>query len=397
MANPTLLRRNSLWRWITLFLVFLLFSLFLITWVSAAPGSSVTEEAELNPAGEAYEINRDSQGMLYVSDYGSGEIWKINPGYESYAVFGNLGEALDAQPDANGKIWFTDDVDSFAFLDPTNQQGLRWILGNSELSLQAIAFDLAGNVWIAEGFGQTSKLNRFNPTTHEWCPYSLPGGSYAYDLIYDNGILWQTNWGNDRVFKFDPVSEQLTRWNIGTDATPKGLELDSNKNLWWADAKLASLVRFDPLTNQMTKFALPFGSKPVMLHWDGNLLWYTEDSSGNPNPPGTFGSLNPGQASGTSVTLSPVTQSLAHDPCTNLGAGSPFTASIRSGNLAWSAGSLTQAVNQSGWTISELPDQSMPYGITSASGMVWLVDQGRQKLIRFPMDYSLFLPLVIKD
>jgi streptogramin lyase len=394
MTDPSVPNKRPLWLWTTLLLIFLLFTSALVSWVSAAPGSSATDETNLNPAGEVYEINRDSQGMLYVSDYAAGEIWKINPVDDGYTLFGNLGEALDAQPDANGKIWFTDDVDSIAVLDPATHQGTRWTLGNSELSLQAITFDQAGYVWIAEGFGQTSKLNRFNPTTYEWCPYSLPGGSYAYDLIYADGFLWQTNWGNDRVFKFDPVSEQLLRWNIGTDATPKGLALDSDNNLWWADAKLAALVRFDTDTNQMTKYSLPFGSKPVMLHFNDNALWYTEDSSGSPNPPGTFGSLNPGQASGTMTTLSPATQSLTHDACTNLGAGSPFTASVSSGKLAWNTGMATQVVNQSGWMIYQLPDQSIPYGISSTAGMVWVADQGRQKLVRFPLDYYLYLPLV---
>jgi streptogramin lyase len=53
----------------------------------------------LNPSGSAFEVNRDAQGRLYVSDYNAGEIWLLDPVKRLFTRYSGFSLPGDARSD----------------------------------------------------------------------------------------------------------------------------------------------------------------------------------------------------------------------------------------------------------------------------------------------------------
>ena len=140
------------------------------------------------PYGEAYEVRADSSGVLWVSDYG-GEIRKVDPASGTYAAY-TVNGAVDAQPDASGRIWYTDSTNLFGYLSPGTGQITTWLAGlEGEVQLWGVAFDGSGRVWMPESFGSSSKFWSFNPSSRQLCGYALTDGVSSYYALYHGGAV----------------------------------------------------------------------------------------------------------------------------------------------------------------------------------------------------------------
>ena len=84
--------------------------LWLAVLVSAS--SLVVEEADLTASGEVYEINPGPAGELIISDSGTGEIWRVESS-GTYTVYESPFGAVDAKPDGDGDLWWTDGAPYF--------------------------------------------------------------------------------------------------------------------------------------------------------------------------------------------------------------------------------------------------------------------------------------------
>jgi streptogramin lyase len=341
--------------------------------IASAAGVSL-EEADLTAYGTAYEINRGPGGALYLSDYDALEIWQIDTSgaYTLYQVFETV---LDARPDDAGNVWFTDGAVTFGRVTVPTGTVTTWQVPELH-NLWGLAFDGAGRVWMTEFFGAASKLYRFDPGVTELCTYTLPGSSYSYYVLHDEGQLWLGNWSLDRIYRIDIVSNQATWWQIGdSSARPTGLGLDQDDNLWWADPGLGALIRLEPGLDRMTSYGLPLGTTPRVLETSPEGVWYTEDSAG------TVGLLDPAVAAGTTTTLTTGSGSVVSE-CSIWGPGTTSLASISTDSLIWASGTVTTVVDGGGWTVYELATGASPYGIADAGAYLWASDQGRQKLLR---------------
>jgi len=358
---------------------------------AGADGPLAVREAPLHPAGEAYEINSDGAGMLLVSDYGADEIRRMNPLTGAYEAFG-VAYPGDARRDASGRIWFTDAADVFASLDPTTGAVTSWSAGeDAEISLYGLAFDDSGRVWMTEWFGSSSSLHRFDPATNELCSYPLPGGVSSYYILYRDGAVWFSNWGNNRIYRFDITTEEAQHWQLAAGASPTGMDFEPSGNLWWADEGTDALVRLNPNTDQVTSYPVPNGGNPLMVAWLRGKIWYTDSGEG------AVGVLDPSRAAGSTVTISPATESVTA-ACRNLGEGSSSTATVTTGVLAWTEGSWPQASTAGGWEVYQMPAGALPWGIAVHNGLPWVVDQGRRVLAHpesLPQERVL-LPLILR-
>jgi DNA-binding beta-propeller fold protein YncE len=204
--------------------------------------------------------------------------------------------------------------------------------------------------------------------------------------------VWLGDWVNGRILKFDPSSDQLTWWeNAGLGALPVGLAFDASDNLWWADFGLDAIVRLEPQSDLQTTYALSVGTDPTMIAIaNDGLVWYTESVSG------TVGSLSPAQAGGVSSTLYKATIAVTHS-CSDLGAGTTSSINTQSGTAAWSDAVLTTLVEGGAWRVYQLPPNGSPWGVISSMNSTFVVDQGRQKLLRIPHKHTIYLPHVVKN
>jgi streptogramin lyase len=357
-----------------LFFLLVAAALALLCAAIARAASVSLDEADLTPYGKAYEIHRGPGEVLYLSDYDANEIWKIDASgaYTLYQVFET---ALDAQPDGAGNLWFTDGADLFGRLVLSTGALTTWQAPELH-NLWGLASDASGRVWMSEFVG--ANLYRFDPAATELCTYTLPTNSRSYYILHDGGHLWLRNWDEYRIYRVDLGSDQATwwQWDLGPSlAESAGLALDGDGSLWWADPGLEALARLDPDLDQMTAYTLPVGTTPRMLEAGSGGVWYSESDLG------TIGRLDPASATGTTIAMATGSGSVTAD-CSSWGAGTSSSASISSGTLSWTPGSVTTLVDADGWTVYQLATGASPYGVADAGGHLWAADQGRQKLVR---------------
>jgi streptogramin lyase len=359
--------------WLAMAIVLLLI---LVTLVGAS--TIRYEETDLTAGGAAYEVNRDADADLYVSDNGAGTIWHIHPSgvYTRYHVNESI---LDAKPDAGGAIWWTNGANTFGFVSDDTMTSWQLPVGRY---LWGLTFDDSGRVWMTEWFGSDSKLYSFDLATTQLCTYTLPGATWSQYVRYESGQLWLANWFRDRIYRLDSSSGHVDWWQLPDgDSWPVGLVLDGQEGLWWADSGLGALAHLESATGILITYTLPAGAgtDPQMVEVGQSGIWYSEVGSG------TVGVLDPAVATGVSATLTAATTTPI-TACSDVGPGTQEVIVIDSGSLGWTSGVLEASVDANGWKAYELPDEpfqpAIPYGLAESSGYLWVADQGRQKLLR---------------
>jgi streptogramin lyase len=352
-------------------------------------GQIPAQEAALNPAGLAYEVNADPRGDLWISDDGVAEIWQIHPPAGAYTVYQDMSYASDARMDGAGMIWWTDAgfESKLGRISPSAGTVTTWTLPEAG-QLWGLAFDDNGLVWATDVFND--RVYSFAPGSGQLCAYPLPDGGASDYLLARGTTIWLGDNANGRIVKLDPAADEFTSWQLLADAYPQGLALDANGDLWWADELRDELARLEPASNRVTAYALPAGTAPAMIALDRGQVWYTGSFSG------ALGLLGPAVATGASVVVARTSAAVTPD-CRALGGGITSAAVTRAGTLAWSSQTY-QAVAGAGGRVYQLPSGASPWGLTVSAGQVWAVDQGRQQLIRVAVDqqieYKVYLPRV---
>lgn len=362
---------------------------------SAATADLSVQEASLSAGGQVYEVNAGPNGLLYLSDLTSQEVWRVDPVTGAYTVYQGV-SPQDARADAGGVIWFTDGAEQFGRINPATNVKTLWSAGPAgEVNLWGVAFDASNRVWFSEWFGSGSRLWRFNPANRELCSYSPSGGASSYYLLSTGNQIWLGNWAAGKLMRLDLTSNQLRAWQLPAGSSPVGLALDSSGALWWADAPngvplrgaaagaqqpgsattVGALARLEPDLNRLTRYTLPAGSDPQWLAVLGSAVWYSEITGR------TVGKLEPSQAAGSQSILT-TTDEVLTSSCSTLGVGSSSLVTIRTGALAFSAGSWSTAVNSGGWTVYQMPAGAAPFGLARSGDTLWIGDQGRQKLAK---------------
>ncbi|MBI3841561.1 MAG: hypothetical protein HY295_00155 [Thaumarchaeota archaeon] len=203
-------------------------------------------------------VTFDSQGNLWVSDGGNDRVLEFKPPF-------TMGESASV---VLGQTDFT----SWQVLNGTNPKSLY--------HPQGLAFDLQGNLWVADG--ASNRALKFKPPFRTGQEPSLVLGqkdfisweqpqSTANSFYYPEGIafdkegnLWVAD-TNNRLLEFKPPfsngqeaslilgnTDTVTSQGVSahTISAPMGITFDSQGNLWVADSG----------NNRMLEFAYPFTS-----------------------------------------------------------------------------------------------------------------------------------------
>jgi streptogramin lyase len=348
-----------------------------------------SEGLELNFAGSAFEINPAGDGSLWISDFGGDEIRQVNPATGAYTVYHDIATPRDARPDEAGNLWWTDSNDQLLRLSLSSGQVMSWTLPNS-LTPLGTAVDQAENIWVTDSFEPL--LFRFNPGTTEICSYAVPDGGTSNYIATDGSDIWLSDYSMSRIIRLEPGSNTFTLWDLPWSSYVNGIGFDDGGDLWFAESwDYSLLARFEPQINQLTAYTLPVGLWPEMLTFQDNRIWYTEDGEG------MVGGLDPEVAENVTMTLS-VSSAQVSPTCEVLGPGTTTSAVTSSSTADWTTSVITNVVDSQGWEIYQLPTDSEPFGITVVDDQIFVVDVGRQVLIRISIEdvYNVYLPLVVK-
>jgi subtilisin family serine protease/streptogramin lyase len=215
----------------------------------------------------------DSEGSVWVADYGNNRIQKFNSKGEYLSQFGSSGsgngqfklpEAIDI--DSEGNIWVVDSgnnrIQKFnskgEYLSQFGSQGS----GNGQLqSPYSLDVDAEGSVWVVDsGNNRIQKFNSKGEYLSQFGSYgSLPGQfkSPTGILIDAGGNVWVSDNLNNRIQKFNSKGEYLSQFGStgssgGQFQSPRGLALDSEGNVWVADYSNHRIQRFNPAGQYLT-------------------------------------------------------------------------------------------------------------------------------------------------
>ncbi len=343
------------------------------------------QETPLAADGTAYELNVDSQGVLWVSDVNAGEIRAVNAASGAYTIYPVGGGPSDARSDGAGTTWWADyKSGKLCRLTTGNNQVTAWQIPGST-GLMGTALDESGEVWVSDS--NASYLYQLDPMTNELCKYTLPNFGVGEYLLLEQGRIWIGDNINWRIVRLDGTT--LTWWNLPAGSYPRDLAPDGSGRMWWTDLSLNYVGRLDPATGSIITFTAPYTGTPNMLRVAGDKVWYSQLN------PGGVVRLDPAMASGITATVA-VSSQAAISTCSTLLPLAPVAITPVSGQASWSGQQYQTVLDQAGWSIYEMPVNAIPWGI-AVTDKIWLVDSGRRVLARVSVQSFIYLPMITKS
>lgn len=384
-----MIRINTFLYSLVIILAIILFSFSIVQGISI---EQAVLETFLNPDGSAYEVNVGVDGVIWVSDNLAGEIRGYQPDGKSAKIFSGLGSVSDARATVDGMVWFVDqDLNQLARLDPLLGITTSWQIPGTGTAFGTNVDDL-GNIWVTK-FNDSS-IFRLTPGESKiatLCEIGLSSAEYSgSDYIVDtSGNLWlagntnQIIYVQPSIFTVDVMTFSMTdpgTWIIDVE----GLSVDDADGLWFADSgsgrSLVHLVQTPEL--RFLRFSLPSdGGTPYMITPSNSQIWFTGYDKF------IIGKLDPSLVTPISYEAASNVISDIVMSCETV-SGNEKGISSESFTPDWV--SVTYPITEfPGWTIANLGTDSYPWGISKSNGNLWVVDQGRQVLMRMAVEATI--------
>lgn len=356
----------------------------------AALADGSAEETPLQPYGQAVEINPDPAGVFWISDPTAGEIRSLDPASSTMVIYPVGGLPSDARSNGAGKVWWANNAENkVSRLTIASRTIHTWTLppGFESSRLNQTALDASGGLWLTDL--ANSFLFYLNPAGTELCHYTLPVIARSDTLLLQDERVWLADTVNGQIGYLDTIQDTFTWWSLPYGSLPSGLALDENNHLWWADPQQGELARLDPGAgvNPVTVYTHPTAGHPTMLAIADGLVWFTDQNR--------FGVLDPAVAQGEALDIAPYPMA-ANETCVPLAAPATRTIPSTPGIAEWAETTLTVQPAPPGWRLIALPEGANLQGIAIRGEETWLVDQGRQQVVKATglLESRLFLPIL---
>ena len=182
----------------------------------------------------------------------------------------------------NGMVWVTENgVHKLAVLDPETGKITEYTPPPGA-GTHTLKEDSQGNIWTSGG-----KITKFDPNTKKFTVYDAT--SATYDLGLDSG---DNAWGATRIessdraglFRVDsktgnvklfPVSDLKSTRGVAV----KGIDVDSQDNVWFGDVLNHRLGKFNQKTEKITYYRPPtsnFGPYGVLVDKKTGYIWVAD-------------------------------------------------------------------------------------------------------------------------
>ncbi|HYO75820.1 MAG TPA: hypothetical protein VE010_05105, partial [Thermoanaerobaculia bacterium] len=208
--------------------------------------------------------------------------------------------------DTEDHVWFSESGGRFAknFIDVPAQSIVArldqkgsisaWKLSAEPSSPMGIAFDAAGDLWVAERLTNRITRMRRNGTLDH---YDLPTPkAWPTGLAIDSrGRVWFTETYGNRIGVVDPSTGQVREFVFSTpDTRATGIAVAPDGIVWIAMRDANAIGRFDPATEEMRHFPLPTpNAKPCGVTVDAKgTVWFSERNGGKIGRIGSDGTIH---------------------------------------------------------------------------------------------------------
>jgi virginiamycin B lyase len=159
----------------------------------------------------AYGIPSDSQNNLYLLEFSSNNIGRIDAKTKEFKVFSTV--TPNSRPrrgrfDAQDRLWFAEyGANGIGMLDPKTGQIQEWKLPIAWSAPYHVVPDKDGNVWA--GSMWTDRVTRLDPKTGTFTDYLLPRETNIRRVFVDNSTSPVTFWTGSNhgasVLKLEPL------------------------------------------------------------------------------------------------------------------------------------------------------------------------------------------------
>jgi streptogramin lyase len=201
--------------------------------------------------------------------------------------------------------------------------------------------------------------------------------AYSDIILGPDGALWLTDFGNNRIVRYEPDALQETSWTFVDPAlaifNPSQIRFDGQGQLWISQFSGGRIDRFDPSNNEITSH-IGF-LDPIHFDLFGGRVYVTEAAGSN----GQIAVLDPRLAGATPRTLEPET--LQVRPLVNTRAAvihdrTAIRTTFASPPVAIPAADIPVNVGIGGILRTQLP-WTNAYGIEVVGGEVWVGSAGK--------------------
>jgi len=154
----------------------------------------------------------------------------------------------------------------------------------------SMTVDLKGRAWFTQYFN--NKIARFDPVTETLTEYPLPwkkAGPHTSWVDPVDGSVWTALSEVNYLVAQDPETGKITSYPIPADVDPiRGhtVTMDSKRNVWMSATFYDKILKFDRKTEKFEKFEIP---SPSSFNLDDTAAAYMQAPGEPPKyPPGTY-------------------------------------------------------------------------------------------------------------
>jgi sugar lactone lactonase YvrE len=376
-----------------------LLALFLL---AARAVSAQTDTSTTIAAGTSYATEKSGVvSGVRVDVRPDGSVWFLLPALDRIAVLRgdqmtqwqirddtHLGaNPVDFEVDGD-VIWFIANGESgvdaghsiFGRLDTATGQEREWEIPGSRPAGFYRAPD--GKVWLPQTDRrlQSMDLDTLEVVDHRSGNSDGTGTqtiAYSDIILGPDGALWMTDFGNNRIVRYEPGASQETSWTLISSTTallnPSQIEFDNQGRLWISEFTGARLERFDPASGDIATFSGFLD--PIHFDLFGGRVYVTEAAGSN----GQIAVLDPLLAGVGTRTIVPET--LEVHPLVNARPAVVHDRTITPTTFASSpeaiaATDLPVSLGIGGILRTQIP-WTNAYGIEVVGGEVWVGSSGK--------------------
>ncbi len=171
-----------------------------------------------------------------------------------------------------------------------------------------------GDVWVSSPFfdgSTTGHISRINPTTGTQTKWAV--GGQPRELAIDAAGLVYATAGSSGIVRLDPATDAVRTWAVpggglftggSIFATPDGIHISSDGNIWFTESVSSEIGRLNPTTNVITEYTKAGLSNPQLLATSGSgatLQAFFTEGAGN-----SVSVVTEVEAVGTDTAVTPV-------------------------------------------------------------------------------------------